>query len=370
MLAMRLADAGREVTLLEKERTAHHKVCGEFLSHEALQYLQQVGIDPCELGAVSIRFVRLSTGRKTAKAALPFEAVSLSRYTLDAAMLMRANKKGCDVQRGAFVETLTDQGDAWLVQLRDGRSISARTVFLANGKHDLHRWERAEGKQCDLVGFKMHWRLNPTQTRALRELMELFLFTGGYGGLSLIESDVANLCLVVQRAKLRKLGGWTQLFAALLCENPHLLQRMQGATSLWERPLAVSPIPYGYLAGHPDGIWCIGDQAAVIPSFTGEGMSIALHTAALAAEMYLDGASPNEYHHRLCTQLGRGMSLSTSLSRAIVSSGGRKFAPFALSLFPNAMQWIAASTRIPDHVLLNGLANTDEREILRKSHIA
>ena len=32
MVALRLAAAGREVTLLERERTAHHKVCGEFLS--------------------------------------------------------------------------------------------------------------------------------------------------------------------------------------------------------------------------------------------------------------------------------------------------------------------------------------------------
>ena len=39
MVAMRLASAGREVVLLEKEREAHHKVCGEFLSREAIHYL-------------------------------------------------------------------------------------------------------------------------------------------------------------------------------------------------------------------------------------------------------------------------------------------------------------------------------------------
>jgi flavin-dependent dehydrogenase len=41
MVAMRLAEAGREVLLLEKGRTAHDKVCGEFLSREAVQYLSQ-----------------------------------------------------------------------------------------------------------------------------------------------------------------------------------------------------------------------------------------------------------------------------------------------------------------------------------------
>ena len=55
MLAIRLAAAGRSVTLLEKERAAHHKVCGEFLSPEAVEYLRQAGVEPLALGAATIR---------------------------------------------------------------------------------------------------------------------------------------------------------------------------------------------------------------------------------------------------------------------------------------------------------------------------
>ena len=75
MLAMRLAGAGREVTLLEKERCAHHKVCGEFLSREAVAYLRQAGVDPLELGAVSIDSVRL---RKPMFRNRSFSIVSMS----------------------------------------------------------------------------------------------------------------------------------------------------------------------------------------------------------------------------------------------------------------------------------------------------
>ena len=370
MLAMRLADAGRPVTLLEKERTAHHKVCGEFLSHEAVMYLRQVGLDPCEIGAVPIRFVRLSSGRRTAKAALPFEALSLSRYVLDAKMLALAQEKGCEVRRGAFVDSIAHLGDIWLVQLRDGRSITARNVFLANGKHDLHGWARSETRQSDLIGFKMHWHLNPTQTRVLREIMEVFLFPEGYGGLSLVEREVANLCLVVRRSWLRKTGGWSELVSTLLCENPLLLQRMQGAAAMWERPLAISPIPYGYLAGRSSGLWCAGDQAAVIPSFTGDGMSIALHSAALAAEMYLSGQTADAYQQQLGAQLGRGMSIASSLSRAMVSRVGRNLAPIALAVFPGAMKWIASSTRIPQQSLLVREPDTVKKPAIRESHIA
>jgi hypothetical protein len=158
--------------------------------------------------------------------------------------------------------------------------------------------------------------------------------------------------MVVQRAELRRLGGWMQLLAALLDQSPLMKQRLRGAQALWQRPLAISPIPYGYLAARPRGLWCVGDQAAVIPSFTGDGMSIALHSASLAAQMYMAGESTHEYERCLQMQLNRGMSLATWLSRAMVTAAGRELAPFGLSLFPQALGWIAASTRIPERALL------------------
>lgn len=356
MVAMRLADAGCRVTLLEKERTPHHKVCGEFLSREAVEHLHRAGIDPAELGAASIHIVRLSSGRRAVEAALPFEALSLSRCVLDEALLAHSLEKGCGVQRGVLVEKIAADGGEWFVQLHGKRSIRAHTVFLATGKHELHGWDRAGGKQCDLVGFKMHWKLNPTESGRLRDAMELFLFPGGYGGLSLIEGDLANLCLVVRRSRLRRLGGWPELLGAVLSENSDLSERMHGASPLWRRPLAISSIPYGYLAERRDGVWRVGDQAAVIPSFTGDGISIALHSGSLAAQMYLAGKSAEEYHRELRLQLSRGMSLATMLSRAMITDLGRTLAPPALSVLPNAMRWIASSTRIPERALAVALA--------------
>jgi flavin-dependent dehydrogenase len=352
MVAMRLAAAGRDVTLLERERSAHHKVCGEFLSREAVAYLGQAGVNSLDLGAAAIRFVRLSVKRKVVEAALPFTALSLSRCVLDEAMLSRAAKNGCDVERGAFVESLKTRGDMWHAKLRGGQSWCAPTVFLASGKHDLRGLDRELGPQGDLIGFKLHWRLAPAQTEALREFIELFLFPGGYGGLSLVEEGVANFCLVVRRSGLRKAGGWTELLSKLLDENPHLALRLEDAMPLWERPLAVSSIPYGYLAGRPFGLWSVGDQAAVIPSFTGDGMSIALHSAALATQMYLAGECADQYHRKLHAHLSRSMALATALSRTMITGAGRTLAPIGLSLFPNAMRWIATSTRIPEQALL------------------
>src|SRR3954470_16944716 len=157
--ALRLAAAGRDVILLEKERAAHHKVCGEFLSPEAVEYLRQAGVDPVRLGAVAVTRLRFAAGEKLVETELPFRALSISRCVLDEALLERAADAGCEVRRGFTVQGLFQDAEGWIAQLSDGTTHRARNVFLATGKHDVHGWSRPPGRQNDLVGFKMHWRL-------------------------------------------------------------------------------------------------------------------------------------------------------------------------------------------------------------------
>ena len=95
MVALKLASAGREVVLLEKQREAHDKVCGEFLSAEAIGYLRQAGVDAQAAGAHPIERVCLHAGRKSVGARLPFQALSLSRRVLDEMLMGRAGAAGC-----------------------------------------------------------------------------------------------------------------------------------------------------------------------------------------------------------------------------------------------------------------------------------
>jgi flavin-dependent dehydrogenase len=351
MAGLLLARSGRSTVLIEKEKTAHHKVCGEFLSPEAIGYLQQAGINPVALGAEPTHLLRLSVGGRTVETRLPFSALSLSRHILDEALLIRAAEEGCAIRRGSAVEHLTRSGVDWAARISSGETIAAPQLFLATGKHDLRGWPRSRGIQSNLVGFKLHWRLAAAQTAALRGVMELYLFPGGYGGLALVENEIANLCLVVRKSILRKLGGWPALLGSLLAENRRMRHLLDGAQPLWDRPLAVSSIPYGHLgsAASQPGMWPVGDQIAVIPSFTGDGMSIALHSAALATGSFLSGASPAGYERALTRQLRGGMLLATAVSLASVQPLARKAAP--LALFPQIVSWVASSTRIPANAL-------------------
>ena len=350
-VALRLAAAGREVLLLEKSRAAHDKVCGEFLSTEALQYLSGMGVDAIGLGAVPVRRVRLSRGERLAEAPLPFPAMSLSRRCLDEALLLAAANAGAEVRRGAQVNGVQPGDGGWHVEVGGAEALRCTNLFVATGKHDLRRLPRPEGSHSGLVGMKMYFRLGTAQAAALRDAVELLLFPGGYAGLQPVEGGRANLCLLVERGLLRRFGGgWDALLDHMLRHLPHLRTRLGGAEPLLEAPLAVAAIPYGHVQRHSSpGLWRLGDQAAVIPSFSGDGMSIALHSAALAAEHFLRGSSEETFQQDLAGQVRARIRLATTLSHLLVSA---PWLATAAQLFPALLPQVAALTRIPARSLL------------------
>jgi flavin-dependent dehydrogenase len=230
--------------------------------------------------------------------------------------------------------------------------VDARQVFLATGKHDLRGHKRPSGLQDDLVAFKLHLRLSSSQTADLEQHVELVLFNGGYAGLQPIEEARANLCLVVRRKRLQESGGrWETLLAELRAESSHLDARLAGAEPCWAKPLALSAIPYGYVRRRSDGLWRLGDQAAVIPSFSGDGMSIALHSAELAAATYLAGRSANVYQQRLARDVTAQVLLATALSQGLVRGLAQAALTGIARVSPRLMATVAFHTRVSDAAL-------------------
>jgi flavin-dependent dehydrogenase len=139
-------------------------------------------------------------------------------------------------------------------------------------------------------------------------------------------------------------------------QSPHLGERLRGAEWLLAKPLAISPIPYGFVRDKAqNGMWSLGDQAAVIPSFTGDGMSIALHSGRLAARMYLAGANAARYQQTLATQLRRQVWLATVISRGLVWGPSRALMTASIAAWPGAIAWAAQSTRIAKGAQLDGV---------------
>jgi menaquinone-9 beta-reductase len=356
-VAVALATEGRGVLLLERSRTAQHKACGEFLSPESLPFLRRMGIDPEKLGAQTIRSVRLAARDVLAEAELPATALSLTRRTLDEALLQCAQWSGASVLRGYQVESLScgeDSNDVWRARATSAGAhaeivVEGRDAFLATGKHDLRGWPRtARGVQGGLVAMKVYFVLTPEQQLEIAGNVELILFPGGYTGLQPVEGGWVNLCALITREKLRSLGGkWDGLLDHMQHSSTHLARRLSGARPVLEYPLALSGIPYGYCAPVSDddaSPWRLGDQAAVIPSFSGDGMAIALHTADRAAELYLEGATAAVFHAELRREFARRLKLATIISRLVIAVPSLAQ---AVRIWPSVLAGIFSATRVP-----------------------
>jgi flavin-dependent dehydrogenase len=346
-----LARKGQSVTLIEREPTARHKVCGEFLSGEALEDLHALSIDVASLGAVPINYVRLAAARRAAEAPLPFPAASLTRKALDTALIAEAIAAGVRVERGCSVQALSrTANNLWRATLDDGAIFEAPAVFLATGKHDLRGYARPADPER-WVAFKMYFRLAPVQAAELAGASELMLYPGGYGGIQPVEGGIANLCCVVQRPYLERVGySWENFLAKMQQDCPHLAMRLAGAEPLLAKPIAVTHIPYGFIRRTTEnGLYCIGDQAAVIPSFTGDGISIALYTARRAVAAYLAAEPAPLFQAELRSALLAQMRLAQFAADGLNNRVSRAVLPFCLRVWPGVMRVTARMTRVAQH---------------------
>ena len=106
-------------------------------------------------------------------------------------------------------------------------------------------------------------------------------------------------------------------------------------------------MPYGYQA--PAGetpVYRIGDQAAVIPSFTGDGMAMALRSARAAADAILAGRTATRYH----TDLANAFRAPMWRAHLVATLAATPMAQDFLVTISRAAPWllgrIASGTRL------------------------
>lgn len=342
-----LAALGREVVLVERAGGPHHKVCGEFLSIETQAHLHRLGIEPAALGAVPIDRVAIYSATRRVTAALPFRALSLSRFRLDDALLRRAQESGVLLKRDVSVRAVTAEDDGWAVACGDGETMHCRHLVLATGKWGLRGIE--DVRDNSLVGLKMHLRPSPAVGRALAGRVELSLFDRSYVGLELVEGGLANLCFLLPKGVVARLGrDWPAMQNYLSGALPQLAERLQGAEPLWDKAIAVVCPTGGHLHDEEGpAVYRVGDRLAHIPPFTGDGLAIALGSAALAAEHIHLGRSPQAYLAAARRLTANSIRFASVISRLAASSPGRAVFMGAAACVPGLIGTIVRRTRLP-----------------------
>jgi flavin-dependent dehydrogenase len=347
--AIELARHGRPVTVLEKTAGAHHKVCGEFLSAEAQALLAQLGLDVWQHGARPASMLGLEFGDRNERVTLPFRGAGLSRFRLDQALLDFAARAGAQVIRGAGVTKLECGQNSVVVHTATER-LTASHVALATGKHNLRGLPRP---QAPTVAFKMQLTVTAAVAAMLENVVQLAMFDGGYAGVCLVEGGIATICWVIDRDVAGEAAvAWDDHAAFLARRSEFFATLLGGATPLWDKPVAVAGIPYGFLRREviSDAVYPLGDQLVVIPSYTGDGTSIALHTGIAAARAVLGGQSAGEFQAKAIAKLKPQIAWAKVANVAFVNatvqrvtSAVARIAPWAV---PRIAKFVVNRTRL------------------------
>jgi flavin-dependent dehydrogenase len=120
---------------------------------------------------------------------------------------------------------------------------------------------------------------------------------------------------------------------------------------LWDKPLAVACPSGGHIhAAAPAtdaGIFRVGDRLAHIPPFTGDGLAIALGSAALAARHIGAGASSADYERAARRLVAPPLRWARAVSWLTGCGAGRTLLGSAARA-PGLLRAVARATRLAD----------------------
>jgi flavin-dependent dehydrogenase len=300
--AICLVRQGARVVLLEARAYPHDKLCGEFLSPECADLLDELGVTPAlrALAPVSIDTVCLTAPNGTAwECRLPGTALGLTRRALDQSLAQQARAAGVEVRAGAAVTAIEGhlaQGFTLPTTCAGDQAVRARTVIAAHGKRgalDRSLGRRFLRQSQPFLALKAHFSGPPLPGR-----IELHGFPGGYCGMSEIEvgagaaGHAANVCLLVHDTIFRRAGGaGPQRVPAFVhwmrAQNPRLEAWLARATQLDERWLSIAQVPFVPKRPVVAEVLMAGDAAGLIVPLAGDGIAMALRSGQLAAEYCL-----------------------------------------------------------------------------------
>jgi len=278
--AITCARGGADVLLLERGRFPRHKVCGEFVSAESLELLRDL-LAPQHATLLSsstrIPQSRIFLDGHTLHTPVDPAAASIARLNLDDALWDSAEDCGADCRQQISVQSVSRAGP-FLVKTSVG-DFETRALINASGRWSnlTPAFPEADSKS-KWIGLKGHFaEASPLPS------VDLYFFDGGYCGVQPVDlgdgfdrSGRVNACAMVRADVATTLPG---VFAC----HPQLQERSRAWKPLTE-PVTTSPLVFREPQPERDGILMVGDAAAFVDPFVGDGISLALRSGRMAGE--------------------------------------------------------------------------------------
>lgn len=282
-LAIRLARAGRDVVLFERQPAYRWHAGGVFSGPAAVRELALLGVDAVGLGVArpiptmwlevaGAPALALAFGHRTASDP---SAVGFDRSALDPLLLDCARDAGADVRTGATARVVDPEHPT---VSDSGRVLRADVLVGADGlRSSVARAAGVLGRTWlpSRVGLTFHVAASDTVRDG-----RLVAFSGGYCGMAPVPGGRLNVGIVLGERRVRADGAAAAVrevlasVAAPLAEAEPL-DHIAGAAPLGQTVRA--------RAGRS---WLlVGDAAGFLDPFTGEGLHRALVSSRLAAEV-------------------------------------------------------------------------------------
>jgi flavin-dependent dehydrogenase len=281
--ALHLSKAGCSVLVIEKKSYPQHKVCGEYVSDEVLNYLQSLGADIKSIQPRHVDRFRLYAPSGTfIEAPLPLGGFGMRRYTFDHHLYEKALAGGVDFWLSTKVEQVHFQEDYFEVKAQRKEPVRAQVVLGSFGKRStldkaLHR--PFFRKPADYLGVKFYLK-----TDFPSNLVTLYNFSGGYGGAVEVEDGTVDIAYLTRHDQVKACGGLQAFEEKVIWKNPAFKTLLTEAERL-KPTLTISNISFRPKKQIQDHILMLGDAAGMIPPLAGNGMAMAIHAGKLASEV-------------------------------------------------------------------------------------
>jgi flavin-dependent dehydrogenase len=295
LAAYLLARSGVSTLLLEKANFPRHKVCGCCLSAQALQILRRVGLANLvdQWGAVPLNELSVFTDRKVTRFPLT-NSRALSRQAFDTSLVQQATAAGAVFVSGVSGHILRNDGersnsDSVQIGLSlnsidpeqllpvTAKTFNSKIALVADGLGGTSASSIPQLIPIAAPNARIGTGAVSLEAPQFYQSQTIYMAYGncGYMGLVRLEDGRTDMAAAFDAQYLRTCGGIAEAATLLLnkCNMPIPTDLMslawKGTVSLTRRRQK--------LAAHR--IFVIGDAAAYVEPFTGEGIAWALASA-------------------------------------------------------------------------------------------
>jgi flavin-dependent dehydrogenase len=362
--AIYLSRLGYSVCLFEKKIFPRDTLCGEFLSVEVTNILQELELFEQFLTLKPnhiTRFRFINNDSKEITVPLNFKSFGLRRSVFDHFLLTQAKVSGAVIFQPAEIRNIYRIADSFVLSIKtnpctfkDGITVSK--LIAAWGRQS--KLDKLIGRnfinyKSGMNGVKIHIDKNQINGFHPNEI-KIYAADKIYCGVNVVDNGMAALCFLeeTKRANIPS----KQQFGRLMKFNKNfrLLFPAGFENEFVNKPVTgTGNIFFGRRNLIENGIYMIGDSAGVITPLAGDGIGMAMESARLLASLFqyqmemklTEEAVQRMYVKKWNDLFKRRIRTAWKVQKIIMNPVLRKTGVYLGSIYPEVVKRIISRTR-------------------------